>query len=73
MEIIGNNDRKLSVFTKYIVNSTVQNLIKKKLKMDTGIDISELTIMDNGETVIVRLSTDVEISKNDLLKLVTAD
>ena len=65
MQLITND----SEFMRYVGSKIVQKLVKKKLKMDTGIDISELTVIDNGDTVTFRLSTDVEVSKNDILKL----
>lgn len=61
---------KDSEFMKYVGSRVVQNLVKKKLKMDMGIDISELTVTDTGNTVTFRLSTDVEVSKNDIMKLI---
>ena len=65
MQLITND----SEFMRYVGSKVVQKLVKKKLKMDTGIDISELSVIDNGDTVTFRLSTDVEVSKNDILKL----
>ena len=60
---------KDSEFMRYVGSKVVQKLVKKKLKMDVGIDISELSMIDAGDTVMFRLSTDVEASKNDILKL----
>lgn len=65
MQLITND----SEFMRYVGSRVVQKLAKKKLKMDMGIDISELSVFDNGNTVTFRLSTDVEVSKNDILKL----
>ena len=65
MQLITND----SEFMRYVGSKVVQKLVKKKLKMDTVIDISELSVIDNGDTVTFRLSTDVEVSKNDILKL----
>ena len=65
MQLITND----SEFMRYVGSKVVQKLVKKKLKMDTVIDISELSVIDNGDTVMFRLSTDVEVSKNDILKL----
>lgn len=61
---------KGSEFMRYVVSRVVQKLVKKKLKMDMGIDISELTVTDTGNTVTFRLSTDVEVSKSDIMKLI---
>ena len=61
---------KDSEFMKYVGSRVVQKLVKKKLKMDAGIDISELSVFDNGNTVTFRLSTDVEVSKSDIMKLI---
>lgn len=66
MELITND----SEFMKYVGSRVVQKLVKKKLKTDMGIDISELSIFDNGNTVTFRLSTDVEVSKSDIMKLI---
>lgn len=67
MQLITND----SEFMRYVGSTVVQKLVKKKFKTDTWIDISELTVTDNGDTVTFRLSTDVEVSKNDILKLIT--
>ena len=61
---------KDSEFMKYVGSRVVRKLVKKKLKMDAGIDISELSVFDNGNTVTFRLSTDVEVSKSDIMKLI---
>ena len=61
---------KDSAFMQCIGNKVIQNLVKKKLNMDVGIDISELSITDNGDTVTFQVSADVDISKTDILKLV---
>ena len=66
MQLITND----SEFMRYVGSKVVQKLVKKKLKMDTGIDISELSVFDNGNTVTFRLSTDVEVSKSDIMKLI---
>lgn len=66
MQLITND----SEFMKYVGSRVVQKLVKKKLKTDMGIDISELSIFDNGNTVTFRLSTDVEVSKSDIMKLI---
>ena len=66
MELITND----SEFMKYVGSRVVQKLVKKKLKTDMGIDISELSIFDNGNTVTFRLSTDIEVSKSDIMKLI---
>ena len=67
MQLITND----SEFMRYVGSKVVQKLVKKKLKMDTGIDISELSVTDNGDTMTFRLSTDVEVYKDDILKLIT--
>ena len=60
---------KDSEFMRYVGSKVVQKLVKKKLKMDTGIDISELSVTDIGDAMILRLSADVEVSKTEILKL----
>lgn len=68
MDIIDSS-KKASEFPRFIINSIAQSLIKKKLKIDTSIDISDLAIEDYEKTVAIKLYAEAIVPKNEIMKL----
>lgn len=70
MDIIDSS-KKASEFLRFIINSIAQSIIKKKLKIDTRIDISDLAIEDYEKTVGLKLYAEAIVPKKEIMKLFT--
>lgn len=70
MRII-NSDKKLTNFPRVMINTIICSLLKKKLGLDSSIDITDLSIEENEDFINIQLSGQLEVPKCEIIRVIT--